>query len=72
MIFKKISLFKYAEVFLVVVCVLFRVFLFMFVLKRSVVYTGLKIHGRDYIIEHALQNESSFGHYILNGMMHIT
>lgn len=55
MIFKKISLFKYAEGFLVVVCVSLRVFLCMFVLKRPVVYTGLKIHGRDYITGHTLQ-----------------
>lgn len=31
----------------------------MFVLKRPVVYTGLNIHGRDYIRGHTLQNKSS-------------
>lgn len=31
----------------------------MLVLKRPVVYTGLNIHGRDYITGHAVQNESS-------------
>lgn len=59
MIFKKITLFKYAEGVSLMVCILFRVFVCMFVLKRPVVYTGLDIHGRDYIIGHALQNESS-------------
>lgn len=59
MIFKKITLFKYAKGVSLMVCILFRVFVCTLVLKRPVVYTGLDIHGRDYIIGHALQNESS-------------